>query len=263
MKKVLIAVAGLAMASAAYGQAGTGFTITDSNAVFTQGATTTTAAGSGTSGANFRVTGAAGTDHMFQNTWFYRVDGADPRELAFNNQSGATVVGTNTAMQNFVFPSFSAALHYRVGSLGATAGFIEQILVVTNTTSSPISAALYNYCDMDMLATAGTDTAVLAGANNISISEAGTTASYIGVNANAYSVGTFATARLGLNDADIDNFANTGLNFFGDFTGGWQWNLQIAVGGSATIASYVFIPSPGSAALLGVGGLIAFRRRRA
>jgi len=264
MKRVLSALAGtLFAASAVQAQVGTGFTISDGDVFFTQGNTTTTAAGSGTSGANFRVTGAAGTDHLFQNTWFYRVDGVDAREFAFNNQSGLTVVAGNTATQNFVFPNFSAALTYRVSDTGLNEGFCEQLLVVTNTTSAPISLALYNYADFDMNATAATDSAVLAGPDNIAISDAGITANFIGVAANAYNVGGFGAARLGLNDADIDSFSNTGLPFGpGDFTGAWQWNLQIGVGQSGTLRELLVIPAPGAASLLALGGLLAARRRR-
>lgn len=52
----------------------------------------------------------------------------------------------------------------------------------------------------------------------------------------------------------------------GDLFGGFQWRVTLAPGASVTLTSYIgvnSVPAPGAVALLGLGGLVAGRRRRA
>lgn len=52
----------------------------------------------------------------------------------------------------------------------------------------------------------------------------------------------------------------------GDLFGGFQWRVTLAPGASVTLTSYIgvnSVPAPGAVALLGLGGLMAGRRRRA
>jgi len=223
-----------ALGSAASAQPGTGFTITDQDTIFTQGVSPSGATGptgAGATGAVFRVNGAAGFDHLFQNWWWYRVNGVDVREFAFANATG-TVPGGNTATTTWTFANFTAALTYLVQDSGANAGRLGQAMSITNTTSAEISLALYNYTDFDLGGTAVADSAVVGpGPQTIRITDAGTFAEFECPGATAYGVTTFAGLRGTLADADIDNLNNTGLPFGpGDFTGAFQWNVILAPG---------------------------------
>lgn len=70
-----------------------------------------------------------------------------------------------------------------------------------------------------------------------------------------------------LNNTAVNNFNNSpavnGSVVGSDGQNGFQWTLTIPAGGSATVVSGARIPAPGAMALLGLGGLIAGRRRRA
>jgi hypothetical protein len=55
------------------------------------------------------------------------------------------------------------------------------------------------------------------------------------------------------------------LNGSGDLFGAFSWRVTLAPGASVSLTSYVgvnMVPTPGALALLGVGGLVAGRRRR-
>lgn len=269
-RSVIGFIAGAALSTTAFGQAGTGFTISDGDVFFTQANSPTSGTVAAVSGANFRVAGAASTDHLFENWWWYRVQG-DTREFAFNNASG-TVAAGNTATTDWALSgtaggaaySFTANLRYVVTDTGTNLGEVMQTMVITNTsTSSPLVLNLFNYADFDVGGTAGTDSAT-GGVGGMTITDGPWTAEFQGIGASAYQVTSFATLRGLLSNAVVDNLSNTGLPFGpGDFTGGFQWVLQIAPGGSATIGERLaIVPAPASLALLGLGGLVAVRRRR-
>lgn len=76
----------------------------------------------------------------------------------------------------------------------------------------------------------------------------------------------------GANNAN-QSFAGTGGSTAGvvvgagpDYFGGFQWRVTLAPGASVTLTSYIgvnSVPAPGAMALLGLGGLVVGRRRRA
>lgn len=254
----------LAAAGAAFAQAGG--TITDGNAVFRISTAPTTGTGTGPT-ADFRVTGAAGTDHVFQNWWWFRLSG-DTRETTFNSSGGgatSSYAGNFGQMTQF-YPSFRADMTWLVESTGASAGFVRSTMSITNTTSSNITINMFNYFDADMSGTAGGDTATLAAPNLIEVIDGttGVTGQYSAVGADAYQVTAFAVLRGLLANTAVDNLNNSGLPFGpGDFTGGYQWtDIVIEPGFTRSFVSTVSIPTPGSLALLALAGLAAGARRR-
>ena len=264
MKSTLRLAAGLAVLCAsisAFAQAGTGFTISDGDVFFVQGNSPTLATGTGATGANFRVNGSAGVDHMFQNWWWSRVDGVEIRENAFANASG-TIVSGNSATTNFTFTNFTAALNWRVQDTGVDMGGLAMSLSVTNTSSTAMTLNLFNYLDLDVNALTANN-ADLEAPGRMAVSAAPWTVHYEGVGSNAYQVTTFATLRAALADADIDNLNNTGLPLVAaDFTGAYQWALQLGAGQSAVIEGGVYVPEPSTIAIFAVGGLALLARRR-
>lgn len=262
-----IVVSSLSILTAAgIAAAQTGATISDGNAVFRIGNAPTTATSTGPT-ADFRVTGPAGTDHVFQNWWWYRLAG-DTRESTFNSSGGGA---TSNFVANFgqmtqFYPSFRADLTWLVESTGADAGFVRSTVSITNTTSSNITINMFNYFDADMSGTVGGDSAILAAPNLMEVVDGttGVTGQYSAVGADAYQVTAFAVLRGLLANSSVDNLNNSGLPFGpGDFTGGFQWvDIVIEPGFTRSFVSTVSIPTPGSVALLALAGLAAAARRR-
>ncbi len=237
----------------------------------------------GNSTANFRPTGTTGTDQMFASWWWFRVNGVDTREFTFGNASvagGPTSSGAwvgdatgnlDTGGANFTVSnstggySFTSQQRWQIFA-GANGPAVIQTNTITNTGSSAMSISLFSYNDFDVNGTAGTDTYSHNG-NWFTISDGAFTVNWAGFNSNAFQATAFATLRGLLANTAIDNLNNTVAGSPGDFTGGYQWNLEIGAGQSATVmGSFAIngdpIPTPGAAALLGLAGLVSVRRRR-
>lgn len=268
LRIAIVPVVVLMASSQALAQVGTGFTITDGDVVFTQVNSPTSGTATSVSGANLRFNGAAGTDHLFENWWWYRIDGVDAREFAFNNASGTTAAGNTatTTWPGLGGGAFSATLTYVATDTGTNLGQVVQTLTVTNLTQQAMRLNLFNYADFDVNATAGSDAATLFGPGEIRITDTVNPAwdiRFIGSGASAYQVTSFATLRGLLTNTAVDNLNNTGLPFGpGDFTGGFQWVLDLGPGGTAVVSeTLASVPEPTSVLLLSLAGLAALRRR--
>lgn len=80
-----------------------------------------------------------------------------------------------------------------------------------------------------------------------------------------YKAGNAAALLALLTNGSVDNMDNTGSPAGpGDVAWIYQWNFNIPLGGSVIISKdKSVVPTPGAIALMGLGGLIAGRRRRA
>lgn len=263
VRSVLIgAVAGLAFGSAAFAQVGSGGSISNNASSFTIGDIDTTSGGNGPL-ADFRVGGAGNPDHLFQQYWWYRVQG-DSQETEFVNATSWAYNG-NTATLTFSTPQFEAVMQFIVLGVRNGLGVLTSTLTVFNTSADPLTLNLFNYADLDMNGTAGNDSADLNGVNIIRVTDGGGTGwrgNYEGTD--AYQVASFAALRGVLTDPNADDLNNTGLPFGpGDWTGAFQWQFNISAGSAATAsATITILPTPGAIALMGLGGLVATRRRR-
>lgn len=264
----LSAIALLAAAGTAFGQAGG--TIISGNTSLTIGAAPTSPTATAEPSANFITTGAGGTDHVFGNWWWYRLAG-DNREFALNSSGGgatSSFAGSIGTMTQF-YPSFRADITWEVQDTGSQFGYFTSTVAITNTTGSPITIDLFHYLDADFNGTAATDSASLVAPGLIRITDSAAPTiygEYSAVNADNYQVGAFSTVRQLLTNTTVNNFNNSGLPFGpADFTGGFQWSgITISPGSTrAVTVSFAVVPAPASIALLGLGGLIAGRRRRA
>ncbi len=252
------------------------------NGYFRNAAIGTSATGSGPSGADFRNTTSTGTDQLFQMWWWYRGAG-DTREFAFANQAVAggptgagTLVGntTNTlSVGGYDFSVTNGTANYSFRSIqryeifdGGTGPQVVVTNEITNTGSGVADLSLFLYGDFDVNATAGTDTWSYSG-NQFTITDGPSTVNWAGYGTSAYQATTFSTLRTNLSNTAINNFDNTIGAGAGDYTGGFQWNLVLQPGQSATLVSGIgvnapAIPAPGALALLALGGLAIAKRRR-
>lgn len=257
----IVALAGLASVSLA--QVGSGGTITDGDTSFTLADYTGNGTGNGPN-ADFSVdTSASNTDHMYQAWWWFRVAG-DSRETTFSGATSWSWVG-NVGRLTYNYPQFRAVIQYVVTGVEPGLGFVTQTCTIFNTTNQPLTIDLFNYQDLDMAETSSDDSANQSGANVMSVVDGGGTgwrAEYEGTN--AFQVSSFANLLNILTDANADNLNGTGLPFGpGDWTGGYQWSFTLMPLSAATASATVtIIPAPGALALMGLGGLVAGRRRR-
>ncbi len=289
MKKItsMIALAGVAaLATSAFGQTGSGGTISDGNAFFTLGNFATTAGGLATSilngnTADVRLAGAAGPDQAFGSSWWYRVNGVDTRERLLTSATAPLPAWSgNNGSRNFSLASGSgltASTSYVISDPDGAGGSATFTLLMTMTINNPgstaVSMSIFNYFDPFIGAEDAGDTVSLFAPNVMRFSDqpADPVLFYAGFGASALqaSAWTSSTATdLGrLADASITNLTNVvGPAGGGDKAAAYQWNIEIPAGGSfsvtAALSTDSTIPAPGAVALAGIAGLAGIRRRR-
>lgn len=248
----------LAAAGAASGQG----TITNGNAdwAFNNSATR--------GSANFRPDGT--TDHVFQNWWYWRVNGVSTQENNFGWFPSSQVYAGNVATVGGT--EFNGRLDWELqitlNDLAPPAqAIVFQTMRLTNTSTVPLDLAIFNYLDADVGGTAGGDSAVLTGADAMTVTDGGGDFVYFqGVGANRWQAAPFATLRTQLENNSVENLTNAGLPFGpGDWTGAFQWDIVINPGQSVVLREIIgvnVIPAPGVAGVLGLAGVLALRRRR-
>lgn len=222
--------------SLVYGQA-----ITDGDSTFnmpaanTIGATVRTGNIGGT--ASIFTAGGDITDQLFQQWWWFRA-GAGTREFGLSTRTANSAVG-NTLQLDYSEPEgFRAELTYVLtdGTNSPASANVAAELVIFNVTQATLDLAVFCYLDVDLEGAAGDSATLLEPGRMRIVDTSGFAAEFLGVGANAYQVTAFDTLRASLANTTVTNLPNTGLPFApGDFTGGFQWNVSIPQGGSATI----------------------------
>jgi|GEM_PF-1774193 len=292
----MLAVVGLA-ASAAVAQ-NTGARLTDGSAIFDYTATGTgTLPTSSTAGGNVTMNlqidglaNAIGTRQLFSGNWYYRISG-DTRERHFANAATRTLTGTNSVTWTFgsMFGSggiavggLTSSMSYTVTDTGADSVLLASSVTVNNAGNTAVVIDLFNAYDVDLAATFPGDVyaaLLTSGGNrqwNFSDAAAGGpwTGAFLGIGAQGAGVGGFSAINGQMTDTGVDNFIpdlNAGGVAAADNAAAMQWRLTIPAGGSFSVDSFLAIgrngaeavvPTPGAAALLGLGGLVALRRRR-
>ncbi len=193
------------------------------------------------------LTGIGTGDYVFEDGWWFRVSG-DTQEFFFpapTTTTCAAAAGTITWTDVSARGLFSATNTLALTSPGAGMGELILTMSITNLSSvNPLVISLFHGVDYDVNGTAAGDSATLLNANNymrVTDATAGA-AEYRAFNppANAFLVRPFATTTdvFGLlADAAITNFDNTTLPLGpADFTGAFQWDLNIPASGTASVS---------------------------
>jgi hypothetical protein len=213
-------------------------TLTDANASFAYTSYATTP----TSLAGLVNFSSAGTDHAYQNWWYYSVQG-DTTGTAFNTAGGQMTVlpsgdGRSATFQwgNVDNRGFAAVLEHCVYSTGTTTGVSTQAMTLTNGGANPVTMMVYCYLDCDVSATAGGDTSV-ATPGGIKVTD-GTSLQDVYFLADAPTASessTFATLRGNILNSGF--YQPTGNVAFGpgDWTGAHAWNITLAPSASITL----------------------------
>lgn len=224
--------------------------------------------------ANFIPNG--GPDHVSEQWWWFRLAG-DTRETPFNAGMGgfSQSYNGNMAVLTFNQPGvFSSEMRYTMLNVAVlepgTASVLTQMRIA-NVSGAALTMSVFNYHDMDVFGPAG-DSAVLQ-LPSMRIDDGGVLTHYgiyRGEGASAFRAGASGASEMGLFDGNLDNFVNEGLPFAaGNFSGGFQWNLNIPAGEIVTVnASFAIaaVPEPSSILLIGgsvmTASWVAYRRQR-
>lgn len=220
-----------------------------------------------------------GTDHMYQNWWWYRTSAMQREEPLSNLVPGAgmDLIGTNVAKLRFVESGLFFELTYTLTGVDSTLGKLV-IDWSVKATGAPLTVHLFSYSDFDLNATTG-DTGVLVNRQTVRYVDGTTAADVVasGEGLVGYDVDVFDNLLDLLDDNSVYNVFNSGLPFAsGDMTNVFQWSGSVVQGQPMTgtltkIVNLAYnppppgpvIPEPGTWALM-LSGLapVALRLRK-
>lgn len=196
-------------------------------------------------------------EHVFQNWFWYRSTG-DTREYALANQIAADVSG-NRARLLYSEPVSDGAvpdallidLEYTLTDLGADQGAeppacrrcaLAIAVTVRNRAGEPTDVEFFSYNDMDLANNSGGDVGVIGGSANQAqllfdppslLDAVGAVYKVSSSGNTGWEMGAYPTIRTRLDDAAVNDLANTGSPFGpADYTGAEQWSFQLASAGS-------------------------------
>lgn len=257
-------------------------TITSGNASFTwnPGAVPTDGAGIGGGSSNLDINGAAaGGDQLFENWWWYRVDGVDTREYRYHAPSSPFVSSGDTMTGTFQFDHFRSDLKYQLFGTDGEFDTIASLIItntIVNTSDTPRTINLFAYADLDVNGELTNYYSYDAAQQEFEITDSAPTvgtAYFKGFGATAYQADFYTTTpgsrvRGLVADADIDNLNNTVSSSPGDFTGAFQWSLVLEPGAQVQIFARIGvndqppIPGPGFLPVAVIAASIGLGRRR-
>lgn len=221
-----------------------------------------------------------GQNHLFSQWFWVRTDSMN-REERISDQGFIGAATTNSDIFDPRPDIFNGAwgnlngLVYEVkfslqGTLpGETESDIGEQIKITNFGTVTRSLSFFQYCDFDLAGDIQDDTVGLSNPNavvqadfinNLLVAE-----TVLSPAATLSEMGIYAATLVKLDDNAADNLDGTTGPLFGrrDYTWAFQWDFVIGPGESFTISKDKHLtPAPGAIALLGLGGLLAGRRRR-
>lgn len=280
MKSMIVAlVAGAALASSAFG-AGTIVASTSQYDTFAFGATTAWNNSQTGGDGNLRLTGATGTDHLSKNAWYYRTQQSNQNRVFLNglvstlggNVTESAAGDTHTQKFNNASDNgtdnFSALFTTKIFNLGANTAVVYTTLTIKNNATSTRSLQIFNLVDFDLLGLATGDTVSYDATQQANkFTDTGITGWHKGFNATGREANTSSALRNTRLNGGSANLNGASGPTTGDVASAFQWNLTLAAGEETTVSAAfslntLAIPAPGSLALMGLGALVAGRRRR-
>lgn len=224
-----------------------------------------------------------GRNHLYNQWFWFRVGDAGP-EQRINSlpEISVNTYNTNADPQDDTYnviygnvAGFTIDVTFRVsgGSAGSNSSDITEQIRIINHTSTALPFHFFQYCDFDLNDDIVDDSVAINPLNtatqrdgSLVVAETVVTPMPDNREANVY-----ANTINRLDDANTDSLNGNpggGPGFDDgirrDYTWAFQWDRIIPAGGTFQISKDKnFIPAPGALGLIGLGGLLAGRRRRA
>ncbi len=206
-------------------------TITDGAATFTWNAFNVNV-----NNADYTVGG--GPDHLFEDWWYFRMDG-DPDETAFPAPNSQSYVGSVATLSwtNVAGRGFNARLRTEVFEGGhGTSSYVKHALTIINPGPTSFVISIFGYLDLDRSNTSNDDRAILlADPELMLVFDATAVGEYKGMGAFEFQVsdtqGGPASLRMLMSDGLPTNLDGSGLPFSpGNWEGAYQWGDDLAPG---------------------------------
>jgi hypothetical protein len=204
-------------------------------------------------------------DALFQRWFWYRVGTTGP-ELSLETL-GTPTLDPDTAALKVIYANsqLKVTLNYSLtgGGLGTGQSDLNVGITVKNLTGSAMALSFFDYANATL--SAGADTAVVQYPGHIVQTAGSSQMDLVSTLTPSHSeVGLTTSTRDSLNNGSATQLADNLSAGPGDATAAFEWDLNLAAGGSKTWgeAMSMQVPEPATLTLLAMGGLVLLRGRR-
>lgn len=221
-----------------------------------------------------------GVEQMLQQWFWYRVGSTGP-ESSINTLD---LVGTQTSDTNgditgdtnvdHLFIRYGTAdtfwldVEYDLtgGAAGSGASDVAEVITITNNDTEALDIHLFQYCNFDLMGSAGDDSVeILNGNQALQDDPVVTLFETVVTGSPDHWEAALSSVTIGsLTDANPTTLSDASSAGPGDVTWAFQWDRTIEPGDTFQISKdkNILIPEPGTLALLTLGGFTLLLRRR-
>jgi hypothetical protein len=213
-----------------------------------------------------------------QGFWFRTASMENEANIGQLQLTGLAVTDTNPGTDNrpdtlalqYTGPGFTIEPTWKLrgSNHGGQASVVELIQINNTSRTAPLVISFFQYSHFLLsFGAAPSDVSQIQGTVNNTATQSGNVGflseTVVTPSPSRWSAGDANALLNQLNDGSITTLDNSTLFGPGNAAWAYQWDFIIPAGGSVLISkTKQLVPTPGAAALLGLGGLVLVRRRR-